>query len=183
VKEIQLTQGYVALVDDEDYPLVSQYKWYARIKKRKDSTVRGVYAARNTYPYSREQSRKMGKIIIVKLMFMHRLILGLTDGSLEVDHIDGDGLHNWRSNLRTATTAQNRHNSPAPVDNTSGFKGVSWNKRQKRWGAYITAFGKRKHLGWFVNKEEAAQSRAKAEIEMFGEFARPTEAACLSLTM
>jgi len=182
VRQIELTQGYVALVDDEDYERVSQFKWHVRIKRRKDGTVRGIYAARNTYPYSRKQSRALGKQNIVKMVWMHRFVLGIENQEIEVDHKDGNGLNNQRSNLRNATTAQNRHNSLTPIDNTSGFKGVSWNKRHKRWTAYITAFGKRRFLGQFRDKEEAIQVRAKAEIELFGEFARPsTEEVCLTM--
>ena len=172
MRQIELTKGYAALVDDEDYERVSQFKWWAQEKVRKDGSVRSVCAKRWDYSLGREHPISV---------LMHRFVLGITDPKVQVDHRDNDGLHNWRSNLRTATNAQNRHNSPVPIDNTSGFKGVSWDKNHKVWTAYITAHAKRYYLGSFSSVALAAQARAKAETVLFGEFARPVEVICLTM--
>jgi hypothetical protein len=106
MKFIQLTQGKQAIVDDEDFELLSQFKWYAM------KSGHNVYAARGG-----------GKR---RMELLHRLILGVTDSKIEVDHINGDGLDNRRSNLRVATHADNQHNPGTPTNNTSGYKGVHW---------------------------------------------------------
>jgi len=87
MKRIPLTRGLFALVDDADYPWLSQWKWYAEKKKNK------FYAARTEHG---------------KKVCMHRL---LCEGRL-VDHVDGDSLNNQRGNLRAASSAQNAWNTP-----------------------------------------------------------------------
>jgi len=91
---------------------------------------------------------------------------------MEVDHVDGDRANNKIENLRLATVPQNRMNRRKSKANTSGRKGVSWNKASKKWVAYIKAHGKRKHLGFFECLEEAHAAYRKAADEMHKEFAR-----------
>ena len=90
----------------------------------------------------------------------------------QVDHINRDRLDNRIKNLRLATPSQNIINASLNKNNTSGFKGVHWNKREKRWLARIKVNGESKHLGSFINKEDAIQARSEGEIKYFGEFAR-----------
>lgn len=155
MKEIQLTKGNVALVDDEDFEHVNQFKWRAKV------TPRNVYAVRTFKVNGNTLAQKM-----------HRFILGVTDPNIEVDHApDHSGLNNQRHNLRKASTAQNQHNQSIRTDNTSGFKGASWDKRSKKWEARIRVNGGSKYLGRFTSKKEAARAYDAAALKHFGAFA------------
>jgi hypothetical protein len=103
----------------------------------------------------------------------HRLIFLMHKGYLPktVDHINGDKLDNRIENLRAATVGQNQHNRKTNANNTSGYKGVCWNKAQKKWAARITLERKNIHLGYFANVEEAAEVVRKAREELHGSFA------------
>lgn len=156
MKEIQLHNGMLALVDDEDFENVSRMKWRA-VKHRQT-----FYAV--TSPYVN------GKQTTVR---MHRLILGLQPGELG-DHKDGNGLNNQRLNLRACTSVSNAQNRR--VTGSDGFKGVrKRGDRQKRstkpWIARISVGGKTKLIGCFATAEEAAKAYDNAAIESFGEFA------------
>lgn len=153
-KEIELTQGYVALVDDEDYELVSQFKWCAqRIGERLVYAVTSVRRGRRR-----------------TALQMHRLIARPPSG-IAIDHANHDGLDNRRANLRVCTRSQNCANRVAPCNNKSGFKGVSWYKRDGRWRACITIDGKNKHLGCFDAPEMAALAYNEVAAGHFGQFA------------
>lgn len=109
---------------------------------------------------------------------LHRIIVErmqdgkpLEDGQF-VDHISGDTLDNRRENLRIATKQQNMANSRLKKNNTSGFRGVSWQKRDKKWKAEIRIDGKKKFLGNFDKKEDAYKAYCDKAIELYGEFAR-----------
>lgn len=154
-KEIQLTQGKVAIVDDGDYEYLSQFKWFAR----KNTNV--WYAQRHS-PYVDGKR---------KTIHMHREIMSAS-GEHKVDHLDGNGLNNVRSNLRLATQAQNQYNRPKQANNASGFKGVHLRASDNVWVAHITHDGIRKHLGRFSSSEEAARAYDAAAKEFHGEFAR-----------
>lgn len=144
-KEILLSGGQVALVDDEDYDQLSQYTWKA---SRKGNTV---YA---------ERSRKL----------MHREIMNALP-NMEVDHIDGNGLNNTRSNLRLCSHAENLRNQKMAKSNKTGFKGVMpYYKNGFR--AMIYFEGKSIHIGVYGTAEEAAKAYDRKAIELFGEFAR-----------
>ena len=103
-----------------------------------------------------------------KLM-LHRAILGEVE--YFVDHINGNKLDNRKCNLRQATKNQNEHNTPMRATNTSGYKGVSWAKQNKKWQAQITVNSKHKHLGFHTTKEAAARAYNRAALEYHGEFA------------
>lgn len=150
MKQIPLTQNKVALVDDEDWELVSQYKWYAH------KCDNQFYARTNIY--------KEGKRT---LLSMHQL---LTGGKL-IDHINGNGLDNRRENLRPCTTQQNGQNSTSRIG-TSSYKGVSFDARRNKWFARIYVEKKNKFLGYFADEKIAAIAYNKAATEYFGEFAK-----------
>lgn len=150
-REISLSKGKAAIVDDADYELVCKYTWYA-IERF------GIWYARG---------RVNGKFIS-----MHRLILDAPN-TKEVDHIDGDGLNNRRSNIRLASRSQNAMNRGMNIDNKSGFKGVHRTSRNSRpYRATIRVQGKSKHLGYFDNLKEAAQAYNMAAVKYFAEFAK-----------
>ena len=146
---IPLTRGQLAIVDAKDYPLLSQYTWFA------EGTPKNYYAVR----------KENGKSIK-----MHRQITNAPD-HLVVDHIDHNGLNNRNSNLRNATFTQNCQNQRRLSHKTSKYKGVHWNKRQKKWAAQIHCNNKKYHLGYFTNETEAALTYDKAARKFHGEFA------------
>jgi hypothetical protein len=152
MKKIPLSQGKFAIVDDEDYDYVMQWKWHC--------SARG-YAVRNG-PRPRQG-----------LILMHRVILerkGFKDFA-ECDHVNHDRLDNSRSNLRPATHCQNQRNKSKLRNNTSGRIGVGWHSQAEKWRAYIDVNGKFKHLGLFDDIGEAVQARDKAAKKYYGEFA------------
>jgi hypothetical protein len=91
---------------------------------------------------------------------------------MDIDHINGDGLDNRWSNLRLATRAENIRNSRTKATNTSGFKGVSWHKRDRKWQAHIKINGRSKNLGLFEAPEDAHAAYVAAAQKYHGEFAR-----------
>ena len=116
---------------------------------------------------------------VQRLEQLHRVILArmlegdkpLEDDEL-VDHIDGNGLNNQRSNLRRATHAENNANTCKSINNTSGFKGVSFDVLSGKWKAYIRINSKQKTLGRFQTREEAYEAYCKAALVARGKFAR-----------
>lgn len=148
MKEIILSGGQTAIVDDADYELVSAHKW------KLDST--GRYVVRNL--------RK-------RTLYMHRMLLKAPTG-LDVDHINGNGLDNRRENLRLATHAQNQCNQKIRTDNSSGYKGVRWHSGDRRWRARITFQGREIWLGNFSTAELAHAAYCSAAQKLHGQFAR-----------
>jgi hypothetical protein len=160
MKRIPLTQNQYAIVDDEDYALLSQHKWFAQWDPKTKS-----YRAARTLPFHND---KRGR------QLMHRLIMGEPKGRL-VDHKNHDTLDNTRSNLRLCNNSQNSQNGRKQVNNRSGFRGVTWHKRDKKWAVNITLNGKQRALGYYSNKIEAAATYNAAAAELFGEFANFNE--------
>lgn len=154
VAYVPLTSGYEAVIDSADVHLVAGCNWHASVKRRKDGSIRTVYARRQQRIGDRQ-----------KPQFMHRVIDQTPDG-FETDHRDGNGLNNRRMNLRTATTAQNQHNRSGDI------KGAFWRKRRHVWGASIRVHGKRIDLGSFRSEEEAASAYRAAKAKLHGEFSR-----------
>lgn len=147
MKQIPLTKGKFALVDDEDFEWLNKYKWYYCLG----------YAKRATH------KPKKG-------FLMHREILN-TPPKLLTDHIDGNKLNNQRNNLRICTQAENLQNSPKRKTNKSGYKGVCWFKPQQTWKTEITHNRKQIFLGYFKTKEEAALAYNNAAIKLHNKFA------------
>lgn len=106
-----------------------------------------------------------------RTMPLHRSVL-VDETAVHIDHKDGDGLNNTRANLRAATRAQNHWNRRKSSHNTSGYKGVTWNKQHRRWRAYVVANGKKRYLGHFDDPEAAACAYDTAARELHGVFAR-----------
>lgn len=154
-KEIKLTQGKVAIVDDEDYGWLNQWKWSTR------TTKRNVYAERRDYRMGRRNAKSIS---------MHRLITNAPP-ELQVDHKDGDGLNNQKSNLRLCTQKQNSANQRRHKNNSTGFIGVTTHRGENVWRAQIGIDGKRTYIGRFKTPEEAARAYDKRARETFGEFA------------
>ena len=153
MKEIKLTGGLVALVDDDDYEWLNQFKWCSDGKG---------YAVRAT-------RRINGKKTTIK---MHREILGLTTGDGRIgDHVNGNVCDNRRENLRVCNECENQHNQGKRKTNTSGFKGVYFNKTEKRWKARIMTNNKQKSLGGFATPELAYEAYQQAALKFHGDFA------------
>lgn len=153
MKEIPLTQGKVAIVDDDMYDYLSQWKWYAR----KDG--KNWYAQRND-----------GIKPFRKLVLMHREITNAPNG-MDVDHWNRNGLDNRRENLRVCTRTENSRNAGLRITNKSGYKGVCWNKQHRVYDAHIRVDGKFLYLGSFSDSREAARAYDAAAKKHYGEFA------------
>lgn len=142
--EIPLFGGGVVLIDESDLPLVAGYEW------------------RETKGYALLRFRSR-----VVPQRMHTLLTGWT----LTDHINGDRLDNRRANLRPASPTQNAANSILRRDNTSGFKGVAWFKRDQCWHVTIRINCKKTHIGYFKDPAAGALAYDAAARKQFGEFA------------
>lgn len=138
------------LIDIEDIEKVKPFKWH------KSDLQRSTY-------YCISNNKKWRRI--------HRLILGIEDPNILIDHINHNGLDNRKSNLRTCTNSQNLCNAKVPKNNKSGVKGVYWSEERQKWCTQITINRKTISLGRFVNYEDAVKTRLEAEKVYYGEFA------------
>ena len=154
MKEIQLTQGQVTIVDDEDYEAMAAYKWSA------------LWSPSSRTFYAR---RKKGGATVS----MHRELLGLTKGQAEQgDHINHNGLDNQRDNLRTCSRGENtRYARKRRTKVSSKYKGVTWVTAQACWRATILLSGHTTYVGISQNERCAAFLYDLAAREYFGEFA------------
>lgn len=150
-REIPLTKGLVALVDTEDFDLLSPYSWRA---DGSDDRRRGLYAVAD---------------IDGRTVRMHRLIAGAQPGQ-RVDHRNHDGLDNRRRNLRLCTNQQNARNRRPNTVSQSGMKGVSVSRG--RYQVSICIDGKAQYLGLFADRYLAALAYDDAAAAHFGDFAR-----------
>jgi hypothetical protein len=154
MREIPLTNSpLVALVDDEDYERVSAHKWFL---------VKDEGRVKMTNSGSRYAASPR----------LHHFIMGKAPKGFEWDHRFGDQLDNRKENLRLATHAQNLFNCKRRVDNTSGYRGVAWDKTNGNWMSYINAHGQRYNLGRFSDPISAAKARDEAAKELHGDFHR-----------
>ena len=151
MKEILLSKSKVAIVDDEDYPVLSRIKWHLTYGEK----------------YVGHRIMCSGKQHVI---LMHQLIMGLH--FKEIDHINGNGLDNQKLNLRHCTRAQNIMNQHKRKGTRSRFKGVYSHTTSPKWRAILTLNGKQIYLGYHDTEEEAARAYDIAAREHFGEFAR-----------
>ncbi len=158
--EIPLTRGYFAKVDDADAASVLSVRQTARSPAGWSASVKPDGAVYALCGFKRDDG-------VWTTIRMHNFITGWRF----VDHINGDGLDNRRANLRPATHASNNRNRGGTRLNTSGYKGVTWHKRGRKWMAQIHHKGKHYHLGLFTDLTEAALAYDVAAADMFGEFA------------
>ena len=152
MREIQLTQGQVALVDDDQYEYLNQWKWYAH------EGTKTFYAARQSLKVNGKQHA----------IFMHHIVAGYPPMGFETDHRSGRGTDNQRHNLRFVTRRQNQQNQRNGRKKSSKYPGVTWHKRNKRWQAQIRINGKRTYLGLSINEKEAFEIYCQA-VEKLGE--------------
>lgn len=149
---IPLSQGQHSIVDKEDYAAMSNRTWVAAW----NPSAKGFYAV----------STSGGQTT-----YMHRAILGVTDPRVKVDHRNHNTLDNRRQNLRACTQSQNCANRRGPqLNGTSGYRGVSWNKREARWTARIGVNGRRINLGYFSTVPAAAAAYRAANKKHHGDF-------------
>ena len=153
IARVPLTRGYFAIIDATDVPLVEGHIWTASPNRNV------VYAMRRAFFGGRRRP-----------VFLHRVILGVDNPSVQVDHIDLDGLNNRRANLRLCSKEENLRNKRTPRHNTSGFKGVS--RQNGKWHAQIQVLGTKKHLGNFDTAEAAHAAYVAASVIHHGEFGR-----------
>lgn len=156
MKTISITKGKTVFVDDEDYEELIKRRWFANKGKNGN-----FYAARRM---------SIGKSKS-KIVLMHRVILGVTDNNIKIDHIDHNGLNNQKSNLRICTNAENSKNKTSKIGSSSKYLGVSYDKEKQKWFACIQLNGKTKYLGRFNEEEMAAKAYDEAAKENHGEFA------------
>ncbi len=149
-KQIPLSKGFFALVDDDDYEKLKGIKW-SLISSRGMKYAKGWHNGRHVQ--------------------MHRQILNLSDPKVQVDHKNHDTLDNRKHNLRIATNAQNCANRKSKIGSKSNFRGVYFRKDTGKWTAEIHKEGQRVKLGSFAMEIDAAIAYNKKAKEIHGEFA------------
>ncbi len=153
MKKIPLTQGKYALVDDEDYGWLMQWKWGAH------HSMGRYFASAWVLVDGAKRSMKM-----------HRLILNAPEGE-EVDHKNNNALDNRRQNIRICSRSENMRNRPPSIRNKSGYKGVFWSKSYKKWHVKIRASVKQETVGYSFCLIKAAKMYDAAAKKAFGDFA------------
>lgn len=154
MKKIPLTQGKYAIVDDDDYDFLIQWKWFAHKRN-------GIFYAART-----ERFPPCPK---PKTISMHRVINKPPSGFI-TDHINKNGLDNRKKNLRTATVAQNQYNRSAARNSSSKYKGVSKHKRHSKYAARININGEQIVIGYFHDEKKAAEAYMAFAKGVHGEF-------------
>lgn len=152
VKEIVLTRGQVAIVDDEDFERLNQFKWYAHLGGGR------FYGARN-------DTRENG----YSKIYLHREVVGAKAGDI-VDHIDQESLHDWRSNLRVCDRSRNALNHRRYSNNTTGYIGVAI-ENGNSFRAYRYINGRTIFGGLYKDIIECAKKSDEIAKEFHGEFA------------
>ena len=153
MKEIPLSRGMVALVDDDDFERVNRFKWHVT-KGRND-----FYAERNL-----RVNEGKGRQLLHSFLLPHRK-------GLHVDHINHNTLDNRRDNIRICTVSQNHMNRRKGTGTTSKYKGVYWHTAAGMWQVATKKNYKRIFIGYFKDEEDAARAYDAKATELFGEFA------------
>lgn len=151
-REIVLTKGMVAIVDEEDYERAVAFKWSA-------NNCNGRWYARRLVKSGKKR----------RVVYLHRFLVNAPAG-LMVDHKNGNGLDCCRKNMRLATNGQNQSNARMPRNNTTGFLGVG--RVLRRWKAQISINGNKTYLGTYTTAEAAASAYDAKVREIRGEFGR-----------
>ncbi len=155
MKQILLSNWDIpAVVDDEDHILINLHQWRAKFK---NDNVCAVIRSVNS-----------------RSIYLHRQLLDITDPKQQVDHRDINPLNNQRANLRICTNAQNNRNKRKYKNNTSGHKGVTWDKNDKKWRAQIMLNYKAHNIGRFDKLEEAIKAYEDKAKELFDEYKNNT---------
>lgn len=149
--------AHKVLIDDEDEERVLRYTWHVTYCYR-----HGRAFLKNVQTDIIKNNKKTG-------LLLHRLLIPNT---CMIDHVDGNPLNNQKSNLRACLNSENAKNVGKYTNNTSGFKGVSWHRRVKKFYAQIGNNGQKIYLGYFAKKEDAARAYNEAAKRLHGEFAR-----------
>lgn len=149
MKKIPLTQGKFAIVDDDKYQYLMQWRWHTHRKG-------------NLFYVCRKENEE--------LIYMHRQILNAKRGE-SVDHRNHNGLDNRLVNIRLCTHQQNCQNQRKVKFGTSQYKGVSWNKAERKWRAVVRSKGELIHIGYYDSEIDAAKAYDEKALELFGEFA------------
>lgn len=157
MRKIKLTQGKWAIVDDEDFDRLSEFRWQA---------TRGLttWYAKRSYYIKGSSPAKWG------IELMHRVVIDAKPGML-VDHINHNGLDNRKENLRACSTSQNQGNRRKSKSNKSGYKGVAWHPLVNKWEVRIRKDRRQVTIGYFTNKKAAARAYDEAATRLFGEYA------------
>jgi hypothetical protein len=145
-KKVPVGRGNFAIVDDEDFDLMSRYVWQAAAS-----------------------GSGSGLVYAVTKLRMHRLVVNAPPGFM-VDHINGDSLDNRKSNLRICTNAENQQNTPGR-GGSSRYKGVSFNTKRQKWYGTFLYNGEYFYCGAFDNEEDCARAVDKKRREVCGNFA------------
>lgn len=155
--KIKLTQGQYTLVDADVFDKVNQFRWYAERRKkgfRAKGTIK-LDGNKKSQPLSR---------------YIYELKHGKIPEGMLIDHINHDTLDNRIKNLRLATRSENNRNRVKNNNNRTGFKGVSFSKKGKKFEAKIKINKKSVHLGYFVDAKDAYKAYCEASIKYHGEF-------------
>lgn len=159
MKEIELTDGTIAIIDDNMFDRANYFIWMHKIEKRKCGDIHYAVTTVNSFKSQRR-------------LYLHQLVMNAKQTNLQIDHKNTNGLDNRIENLRYCTHAQNAMNRRAKIFTISKYKGVCYSKKHKCYRVRISIYKKRIHLGYFINETDAAIAYNNAAIEYFGEFAR-----------
>lgn len=164
---------HIMLYDEEDFPIIeacgriSLAKGYPSTKLYTNKIKEMSILIGKELKGNPRKDRASGEVLEITI---HKLILPVKDG-MQVDHINGNKLDNRKENLREVTHQQNQWNKGLYKSNTSGYIGVSWRERDKKWRAQIKINKENRHLGFFDDPVEAARAYDKAAVEFFGKYA------------
>lgn len=142
---------FLVEIDPSDFPTYKKYKW----------SIYNGYVQTNIKDVTGRSSTRR----------LHQILMNPSSGFM-VDHIDLNKLNNRRNNLRICTNAENQRNRVRPANNTSGFKGVYFNKGRNKYASQIRYDNKKKFLGYFTSAIDAAKAYDLAAKRIFGQFAR-----------
>jgi len=156
VKRLPLTKGKEAVVDDTDYRFANRWKWTLHTKG---------------YAYRRVRQDDKQTVVWLHRVIAERAGIGIGIKGRYIDHSDRNPLNCRRSNLRAATNSQNLANRGKNRNNTSGRKGVTWDKSRHKWMAQIMVQGRVFYLGRHSKRDAAYAAYLAASYEHFGEYA------------